>query len=51
MQSEVLTEPLRIEEIPRTRRHSPADADKSPKAARMAGVQQFFVDWEVPDPS
>ena len=51
MQSELLAEPRQIEEPPRNRRPSHPDNDMAVDADRMAGVQQFFVEWEVAEPS
>lgn len=51
MQSELLAEPRRSEEPSRSRRQSPPEYDKDGGADRMAGVQQFFVEWEVAEPS
>lgn len=50
MQSELLAEPRRTEEPSRNRRPSRPDLDAA-GADRMAGRQQFFVEWEVPEAS
>ncbi len=51
MQSKLLAEPRQIEEPPRNRHPSRPDNDTAAGADRMAGVQQFFVEWEVAEPS
>ena len=49
MQSELLADPTGSEEV--RRRQPQPNPDTSSDKDRMAGTQQFFVEWEVAEPA